>query len=351
MSVTRTCPTCGFTRPYTSPALAAYHYPLHSCSKHLHQADVAHRRAQRAQAGPTGNCRHPRTHHVHGTRAAYVRDGCRCAQCRAANTAASNARHRERTFGRWHPLIDATAAREHIQALRAAGIGLDQIAKLAGVSASHVRRLLYHRRDDQQPIQRVRPETAERLLRVDVSAANRAPRNRIDATGTRRRLQALVAIGWTPSRLAAEMARSTTNLKRSMTSASVTATTAQQVSDLYERLWDVWPPNATSAQRAAIDTSRTYALQHRWLPPLDWDDIDADPHRPGDIQLDDAPDEIAIERAIAGDGIRMEHLTAAEQDEVVRRLTQRGRSIRDIADQLSTTKRTVSSRRGSVFAA
>jgi DNA-binding NarL/FixJ family response regulator len=40
-----------------------------------------------------------------------------------------------------------------------------------------------------------------------------------------------------------------------------------------------------------------------------------------------------------------DELTAVEQQEVVRRLTARGASIRDIATQLSTTKRTVSRRR------
>ena len=62
-------------------------------------------------------------------------------------------------------------------------------------------------------------------------------------------------------------------------------------------------------------------------------------------------DEIAIERALAGDGVRLEHLTPAEQDEVVRRLTERGKSIRDIAEQLATTKRTISRRRASISAA
>ncbi|MCR8526421.1 hypothetical protein NPM17_26380, partial [Escherichia coli] len=62
-------------------------------------------------------------------------------------------------------------------------------------------------------------------------------------------------------------------------------------------------------------------------------------------------DEIAIERALAGDGVRLEHLTVAEQDEVVRRLTERGKSIRDIAQQLATTKRTISRRRASINAA
>ena len=56
-------------------------------------------------------------------------------------------------------------------------------------------------------------------------------------------------------------------------------------------------------------------------------------------------DEIALERALAGDHITYDDLTTVEQEEVVRRLTARGSSIRDIAAQLGTTKRTVSRRR------
>jgi DNA-binding NarL/FixJ family response regulator len=62
-------------------------------------------------------------------------------------------------------------------------------------------------------------------------------------------------------------------------------------------------------------------------------------------------DEIAIERAVAGDNISYDDLTAAEQQEVVRRLTARGSSVRDIAARLGTTKRTVSRRRASFGAA
>ena len=60
----------------------------------VREVEVAQRRAQRAEAGPQQDCRHPCAHHVHGTRAAYVKDRCRCTPCRAANTAASNAHHR-----------------------------------------------------------------------------------------------------------------------------------------------------------------------------------------------------------------------------------------------------------------
>lgn len=62
-----------------------------------------------------------------------------------------------------------------------------------------------------------------------------------------------------------------------------------------------------------------------------WHDTDPepDPQQPEHLPIDvEDPDEIAIERAVAGDGVLLAQLTPAEQDEVVRRLTERGKSIR-----------------------
>jgi AraC-like DNA-binding protein len=347
MSVTRVCPTCGFTSTYASQAMAEHHHNRHSCARQLRRLEVAQARAARADSGPKRDCRHPRAKHQHGTRAAYVRDRCRCPECTIANTAASNQMHRERTFGRWEPYVDATQARQHIQMLRDVGIGVDQIAKLAGLSSSHLRGLIYPSGRGKPPFQKVRRETAERILAVPADDTSRAANSHVDATGTRRRLQALVAVGWAQAWLARELCRSPANLRRSMTSESVTARTAQLVNDMYERLWDAPPPRQTIAQRNASDAARAHATQHRWLPPLAWDDIDEepdpDPDQP-DTKGDDSDlDEIAIERAITGD--TRVRLTHAEQIEVVRRMSERGRSIRTIAELLSTSKRTVSRHR------
>jgi AraC-like DNA-binding protein len=290
---------------------------------------------------------------VHGTRVAYVKDRCRCTDCTAANTATGRAVHRAQTFGRWRPFVDAAPVRKHIRELRAAGIGVEQIAVLAGISTSHVRELAAPERHGNPGIRRVRPETAQRLLRIGIDQANRAPRSHVEATGTRRRLQALIAVGWPHDELAARLGRGSASLRRSMLSDSVTSQTAQDVSALYDKLWGLRPPLSTDEQRAAADAARAFAAERGWLPPLAWDDIDTDPepqHIEHAVTIEDI-DEIAVERALAGDGVRLEHLTVAEQDEVVRRLTERGKSIRDIAQQLATTKRTVSRRRASINAA
>lgn len=354
MRVRCTCPACGYTADYATPRLADAHHPRHSCAKHRHSREQARRRAERLRARVKSECTHPQARHRHGTRAAYVKDRCRCPECTAANTAASRTATRERIYGRWHPYVDAAPVRDHIAALRAAGIGVERIAQLAGLSTSHIRKLAQHGHGDSPTTQRVRPSTAALVLTVGIDNVSRAPHSRVDATGTRRRLQALIAIGWTPGLLAAELGRSPNSLHRSMTGLSITARTAGEVVSLYQRLWNTRPPQATSAQRAAAGAARAHAAAHGWLPPVAWDDIDTDPTpqaRTARLPERNDIDEIAVERALAGDHISYDDLTAEEQQEVVRRLSARGRSIREIAAQLGTTKRTVSRRRASLGAA
>jgi DNA-directed RNA polymerase specialized sigma24 family protein len=146
-----------------------------------------------------------------------------------------------------------------------------------------------------------------------------------------------------------------------MTTQRLTVRTALAVDDLYERLWNTAPPQTTTAERDNADRARTAARACGWLPPLAWDDIDTDPERgsyatacpsdpddPDDLDDLDDLDEIAIDRAVAGDGVHLDDLTSAEQAEVIRQLTRRGKSLRDIADILHTTTRTVSRRRALV---
>jgi hypothetical protein len=107
MKVRRTCPDCGYTADYATAALATAHHRRHSCAKHRRGLEQARRRAERLQARVTRQCTHPQARHRHGTRAAYVRDRCRCPDCTAANTAASHTATRERIYGRWQPYLDA----------------------------------------------------------------------------------------------------------------------------------------------------------------------------------------------------------------------------------------------------
>jgi len=349
VTVTRSCPVCGRTGSYPSDAVADARHPRHSCAKQQQATQMAGRRAERAGQRRKRPCPHPRAEHSHGTRAAYVRDRCRCPACTAANTAASRAIYRARAYGRWQPYLDATGVRAHLQALRQAGIGVHRIAALTGTPVSHVRALAGTGPGSRPPVRRVRPQTAQRILALTATHATRAPGSRVAPTGTRRRVQALIALGWPLARLAEALGQSTSSLSRTMTAGSVTAATAAQVRHLYHRLTRLSPPQTSPAQRAAADAARAHARRNGWLPPLGWDNIDTDPDPgfAGERHTSDPQDidEIAVERAVAGDGIHLARLTPAEQTEVVRRLTAHGASLRDIAAQLATTTRTVSRRR------
>jgi hypothetical protein len=351
MTISRSCAICGYTADYASAAMADAHHRRHSCAKQQRALEQDRHRTQRLRARVTRECTHPQARHRHGTRAAYVRDRCRCTDCTAANTAASRTATRERIYGRWHPYVDANPVREHIAALRAAGIGVERIAQLAGLSVGHIRQLAETCHDGRPTTQRVRPSTATRVLGIDIDNVSRAPRSLVDGIGTRRRLQALVAIGWPVELLAEDLGRRPGSLRRSMTSQSVTARTARDVAALYQCLWNFSPPRTTDRQRAAADAARAHAAAQGWLPPLAWDDIDTQPASTGPtlaLSRTNEIDEIAVERALAGDGVVYHDLTSAEQEEVIRRLTAHGKSIRDIAAQLATTKRTVSRRRASI---
>ena len=248
MRASRTCSACGYTADYASASLADVHHPRHSCAKHRRGREQARRRAERLQARATRECTHPQARHRHGTRTAYVKDRCRCTDCTAANTAASRTAIRERTYGRWQPYLDAGPVREHIAALRGAGIGVERIAQLSGISLSHVRELARQGCGGSRGTQRVHPNTAMRVLSIGIDDASRALHSRVEATGTRRRLQALVAIGWPTELLAAQLGRRPNSLCRSMTGEAVTARTAQDVATLYERLWNLRPPRMTGGR-------------------------------------------------------------------------------------------------------
>lgn len=193
---------------------------------------------------------------AHGVRSTYVAGGCRCEPCCAANT--RYAKWRELNGPR---LVDATPARQHIAALRNAGVGRREIARRAGVALTVINRLAGM--DRSQPAHRVRPETLAAILAV--TPDHRAPGAVIPATGTRRRLQALIAIGWTQAELAHRTAAtpSTVNALINERWPNVQHATHLRVCRVFDDLSGTPGPSARS---------RLMAARRGWAPPLAWDD-------------------------------------------------------------------------------
>jgi hypothetical protein len=113
--------------------------------------------------------------------------------------------------------------------------------------------------------------------RVAHSRATTAYRNggswleadRRSAVGARRRLQALAVIGWSAPALAAQSTLSAShlsNLRRANGQASVSPHIADEVTRLYEALWDK-PRDDHDARRCY-----TQARRYGWQPPMGLDD-------------------------------------------------------------------------------
>lgn len=208
----------------------------------------------------------------HGTRARYV-GGCHdCEPCRAANRewARTYARQRvQRAHGALPPaFVDAEPARRHVRALMAAGMGRRTVVARSGVATSVVSNLLYGR-PGRRPSKRISPGTEAKLMAVALVHADHAC---IDATGSLRRLRALVTIGWSQRQLAERLGMSEANFSMLMRQDQVTAIKARRIRALYEELWDQLPPTGTRYAAAAVTRAQRMAREAGWAPPMAWDD-------------------------------------------------------------------------------
>ncbi|RLV56040.1 helix-turn-helix domain containing protein [Aeromicrobium phragmitis] len=273
-------------------------------------------------------CHHKIANHQHGTYAAYTLDRCRCQPCVNAKTDYERDRRRQKAYGRWNGLIDAEPARKHVRTLMSQGMGWKRVAHAAGLEPSVVWKLLYGDRARRlEPSKRIRPATADKLLAVELDLADGQT---TDRTGAVRRLQALVALGWSMSKLADQLGKDLRNFASVIHGRrDITVATDRAVRELFTDLAMQLPPQNDWHNKSAATRARNYARKHGWAPPLAWDDIDND-DRPSTAALDPrtALDDVAIERALAGD--RSVRLTLAEKREATARWQQRGGSLKEL---------------------
>lgn len=283
------CARCGLEAVYENAGAteARYWFSRHSCAKREAAMLRSSRAAQRdALIDRTPKpCLHKQADHKHGTRACYVLDRCRCEPCSKANSKAENWRTRQKAYGRYQKYVPADPVREHVRALMNAGMGLKQIVKVSGVSQGGLWKLMYGRRQvdgSQQPSRRVLRETADKLYAIDpdwsgpLQLADGAILDAEASAATARRLQALVALGWSQSELGRRLGiRHVTNAMPIVQGTRrLTVATARRADALFEELCMTLPPETNQRQRIAASRARGYARDHGWLPPLALDDMD-----------------------------------------------------------------------------
>lgn len=95
----------------------------------------------------------------HGTRMKY-RGGCRCDECRKANSAYENERQKARRAGDWNGIVPADRARAHLRKLARVGVGRNIVAQCSGVARSIVHAIRHGQ------VKRIRARTERRILAV-----------------------------------------------------------------------------------------------------------------------------------------------------------------------------------------
>lgn len=273
----------------------------------------------------------------------YAQHMCRCDRCRAHKASVKRRQRRLEAYGRYERFVDAEPVRQHVMELRRYGIGVPRIAELAGIDESVLNRLLYGRgrRNGKQlpPSRTVSPGHARALLAVEATIENRALNaGGLDGIGAHRRIQALVARGWSFEKIGQRLGITGAAISDTLTRKTISRALHERIAAVYEDMWDQEPPRQTRGQKVAYTRTLNFARQRNWAPPAAWDDIDTDP-TPPTPDHEETIDELAVELVISGEtGIR---LTRAERQEVVKHFHAHRWSDGRIADLVGVDDRTI----------
>lgn len=197
----------------------------------------------------------------HGRRR-YNAYRCRCTRCRTAESRYDTNRTRLIAYGRWAAYSDAEPVLAHVQALMARGLTPTAISDLAGVNPDCVTRVLAGNH-----IRGPLTINAQCILAVTFDLDALPDRTHVDAAGTRRRVQALMALGYSMSVQAAHLGKTVSNFYKVLRNPKVFASTARAVRDLYNALSMTPAPLSHGAKLA-----RSMAARNGWPTPVAWDD-------------------------------------------------------------------------------
>lgn len=174
---------------------------------------------------------------------------------------------------------DAREVRRHLKLLHHRhGRSLASIADAAGVSRPAVYCIWQGKR------RTIHTHTANAILAVTPGSATAQS---VDATGARRRLQALSCIGYGGQHVA-DLLGMTIESVCAITAGSrprVFVSTADAVKRLHDQLWDTPPMATTKGDRIAIGQARGRARRNHWAPSAAWNDetIDNPKARPAGV--------------------------------------------------------------------
>lgn len=195
----------------------------------------------------------------HGTLTAYRAYKCRCEDCvRVAGRYQKRLRYEHQSGEK--RVVDAAPAHDRIRELIDSGVTVSAIADALGFRASNSVHTMLRR-------PRIRKSTFDRVMSMPRPDASKTDSRVVSAVGTRRRLQALSAHGWSLTEIAQRTGVNVGTLCeiRNGTSDTVRQSTMRKVADVYDELALSFGP---------CTRAKTKAARNHWAPPMAWDDID-----------------------------------------------------------------------------
>jgi hypothetical protein len=193
---------------------------------------------------------------------------CPCMVCRIYRSKQTMEARRNRKIGKPN-MVPVERALEHIQYLRGLGMNHKLVAEVAGLNPSTTNRMLFP--VNGRRTTKIRRETESAILAVKFDLDKIPDMANVLAVGTHRRVQALVAIGWSLPRLAEQLGMDNSHLQI-LDRKYVLARKARAVRSVYNRLWDKQPKLTTRFERAAYSKTINWAKRQEFLPPAAWDD-------------------------------------------------------------------------------
>jgi hypothetical protein len=162
----------------------------------------------------------------------------------------------------------------------------------------------------------------------------------VSTRGTRRRVEALMTLGWPRPYQARQIGMDPTDFVDMLKQDKVTISTHNRVKKLYEKLWNT---QATNFRKEDISRAKNYAKKNGYLAPLAWDNIEIDPDPVESKAETKTLDWVIVETAIRGEYSGV--LNSEEQLGVLKVMANRGYSDVDIGHVLGIQSSAVHSRR------
>jgi|CXWL01.1.fsa_nt_gi hypothetical protein len=193
----------------------------------------------------------------HGDRLRYLA-GCKCIECRRANSSYERHRRQARKSGDWNGIVSAERARIHIQKLAKLSLGYKAVSAVTDIPETTIRNIRLGRQTH------LRAKSERRILNVTVDM--RSDGALVSAQSTWRCVSRLISAGYTKCRLAKLFGYRSGEIK--FGKQFITVRRAERFRRLYMRLTNesrgAWLDEPDFAARLdCLDCGKSFRSPHR----------------------------------------------------------------------------------------